>query len=121
MNQTNIENFRVILSYHYTDLVIIIEHFNEMCDLASMPTEVLYTLQDEATELSRVMMKYSECLRSEKEEEFLERMDDILPLVDEEMASAYNYLGELNYCLMEYGEGPPISRHNILCTQPMEV
>jgi len=120
-NQYNVDSFREELSYYHECIMIVISHFSEMFDFDDVPFDIRYDLQTKAVQCSEILKKYGECLQSENELLFRQRMLKIIPTMEEEMVFVFNYLGDLNCHLFDYGDGPTFSENKILHTQPMDI
>jgi hypothetical protein len=119
--QHQIECFKEELSYCHEEILTAIEHFNEMFHFDSVPFETRYDLKGKAVKCSIFLDKYSKCLQSEDEIESQELINAITPTLDDEMIYVFNFMGELNCLLRDYGEGPQFSKDHVYCTQPLEI
>ncbi len=112
-----LSSFQEDLLNCHEEILTVIEHFNELQAIESIPALTRLDMEEEAVKCYLIQEKYARCLRSENEQAFQESMDSIISEIDSEMAFVFDFLGELHCLLRDYGEGPSFSTDHIFFTQ----
>ena len=116
--QFGVSTFQEELSFCLDEITNVISHINELLLIKNLPDEIRDDLEEKGIKSASILTLYARCLESEDDEIFDKLGMEIIKNIEENMLFMHHLMGEINYYIKDYGEGPKFSKDHILCEEP---